>query len=179
MPRIVQPCRAARRPSSARHPSTGSYTRLVVLAALATILVAPLGALLGCAYRGATAGGSAPGGARSGRNAPDTSSVAIGDGKTLERLFSGRFPGVAVQSTPNGGIRIRIRGGAHSFLANEEPLYVVDGIPLLAGTGDISFLNPYDIAKIEVLKDAADLTFYGVRGANGVIRITTKRPGQR
>ena len=147
--------------------------------AFATILIAPLGALIGCAHRGATTRSPAPGGARSGRNAPDTSSVAVDGGMTIERLFTGRFPGVTVQAAPNGGVQIRIRGGVNSFLANEEPLYVVDGTPLPAGTGEISFLNPYDIEKIEVLKNPADVAVYGTRGANGVIRITTLRPGRR
>lgn len=113
------------------------------------------------------------------RPARDTSSVAIGGGKTIERLFTGRFPGVTVTRAANGGLQIRIRGGSNSFLAGEEPLYIVDGTPLPAGTGGIVFLNPYDIEKIEVLKNAADVALYGVRGGNGVIRITTLRPPGR
>jgi TonB-dependent SusC/RagA subfamily outer membrane receptor len=99
--------------------------------------------------------------------------------KTVERLFTGRFPGVSVTQASNGGLQIRIRGGANSFMAGEEPLYLVDGSPLPQGTGGIVFLNPYDIETIEVLKNPADTGLYGVRGANGVIRITTLRPGRR
>lgn len=80
------------------------------------------------------------------------------------------YPGVRVLRAP-GGFRIRIRGSLR------EPLYIVDGLPLASHPGDqaIVGLNPYDIAKIEVLTDPADLTFYGgSRGADGVVLITTK-----
>ena len=100
-------------------------------------------------------------------------------GKTLEDLFAGRFPGVSVARTTDGGLAIRIRGGNNSFYASSEPLFVVDETPLPAGTGGIVYLDPYDIEKIEVLKNPADIALYGMRGMNGVIRITTKRPGTR
>ncbi|MFN8582692.1 MAG: hypothetical protein U0163_17160 [Gemmatimonadaceae bacterium] len=48
----------------------------------------------------------------------------------MESLFAGRFPGVAVSRTDNGGLQIRIRGGAGTFYSGEEPLYVIDGTPL-------------------------------------------------
>lgn len=153
--------------------------------ALATIPVALLNALLlgtslACASRGVTARDPATENvAPPPRPAPDTSSVAIGDGKSIERLFAGRFPGVSVATGPNGGLQIRIRGGSTSFTGGEEPLFVIDGTPLSQGTGGIVFLNPYDIEKIEVLKNPADVGVYGVRGANGVILITTNRPGRR
>lgn len=105
--------------------------------------------------------------------------MALTGGKTIERLFTGRFPGVSVTPAANGGLEIRIRGGSNSFMGGEEPLYVVDGTPLPQGTGGIVFLNPYDISKIEVLKNPADIGVYGIRGANGVIRITTTLPGRR
>jgi TonB-dependent SusC/RagA subfamily outer membrane receptor len=100
-------------------------------------------------------------------------------GRTLEDLFAGRFPGVTVARTTDGGLAIRIRGGNNSFYASSEPLFVVDETPLPAGTGGIVYLDPYDIEKIEVLKNPADIAFYGMRGMNGVIRITTRRPGTR
>ena len=106
----------------------------------------------------------------------DSSAVANSDG-TIESLFAGRFPGVTVTSANGGGLRIRIRGGGNSFFLGDEPLYVVDDTPLPAGAGGIVFLNPYDIEKIEVLKNPSDTGVYGMRGSNGVIRITTKRPG--
>ena len=112
-------------------------------------------------------------------HADDTSSIANADGKTIENLLTGRFPGVSVTPASGGGLQIRIRGGSNSFYGSDEPLYVLDDIPLPAGSGGIVFVNPYDIQKIEVLKNPADIAIYGIRGGNGVIRITTKRSGGR
>ena len=93
----------------------------------------------------------------------------------LEELFVGRFPGVRVVAAP-GGIQVRIRGQS-SIHGPNAPLYIVDGMPYEASNGLLS-LNPHDVAKIEVLKDIAQTAYYGVRGANGVVLITTKRAGQ-
>ena len=90
-----------------------------------------------------------------------------------EELFAGRFPGVRVIQTP-AGISVRIRGGT-SVNGSNEPLYVIDGMPVETGPDGLLAINPYDIATIEVLKDAASTAEYGMRGANGVVRITTKR----
>jgi TonB-dependent SusC/RagA subfamily outer membrane receptor len=91
----------------------------------------------------------------------------------VEELFAGRFPGVQVVRGPNG-IAVRIRG-ATSVSGSNDPLYVVDGFPIEAGPDGLISLNPDDIARIEVLKDASSIAQYGVRGANGVVLITTKR----
>ena len=153
--------------------------------ALAALVIAPLSATLACASRRANTEGPADGSPAPARSAPapevvaDTSSVAIGGAKTIERLLTGRFPGVNVAQVPGGGLQIRIRGGGGTFMAGEEPLYIVDGTPMASGTGGIVHLNPYDIEKIEVLKNPADIGVYGIRGSNGVIRITTIRPGRR
>ncbi|MBA4141050.1 MAG: TonB-dependent receptor, partial [Segetibacter sp.] len=72
---------------------------------------------------------------------------------------------------PGSDVTIRIRGN-RSFSAGNDPLYVVDGIPLTGGLGDI---NPNDIESMDVLKDASATAIYGSRGANGVIIITTRR----
>jgi TonB-dependent SusC/RagA subfamily outer membrane receptor len=93
----------------------------------------------------------------------------------LEELFVGRFPGVRVVAAP-GGISVRIRGQS-SIHGSNAPLYVLDGMPYDAPTGLIS-INPHDVAKIEVLKDIGSTAYYGVRGANGVVLITTKRAGR-
>ena len=98
-----------------------------------------------------------------------------------EQLIQGKVAGVQVVDggEPGGGISLRIRGGA-SVNASNEPLYVVDGIPLQIGGGvssgrnPLNFLNPDDIASITVLKDASATAIYGSRGANGVVMITTK-----
>jgi TonB-linked SusC/RagA family outer membrane protein len=70
-----------------------------------------------------------------------------------------------------GSIYIR---GARSLIASNAPLYVVDGIPLMSGSG-IETLNQQDIESIEILKDASATAIYGSRGANGVVLVTTKR----
>ena len=107
--------------------------------------------------------------------------------KSIESLLQGQVAGVVVNesSEPGGGIGISIRG-VNSMLGGTQPLYVVDGIPTSPvsdaqgndGTGqqqsNLGFLNPNDIEKIEVLKDAAATAIYGARGANGVVVITTK-----
>jgi TonB-dependent SusC/RagA subfamily outer membrane receptor len=99
-------------------------------------------------------------------------------GRPIEEVLMGRVPGVIVERTSAGGVAIRIRGAA-SFMSSSQPLYVLDGIPIQPGpNGSLIGINPHDIASIQVLKDAAHTALYGVRGANGVIVITTKRPGQ-
>lgn len=89
-----------------------------------------------------------------------------------------RFPGVVVTRAPDGGLSVRIRGTT-SIHGSNEPLYVIDGMAIRPGPGgSLEGINPYDIESIEVLKDAASTTMYGMRGANGVIVIKTKRPDQ-
>ena len=97
---------------------------------------------------------------------------------SVEKSLEGRFPGVVLLRSADGGTMIRIRGAA-SINGQNPPLYVVDGVAVEPGpNGDLSGLNPYDIESIKVLKDAASTTMYGVRGGNGVILIKTKRPGR-
>jgi TonB-dependent SusC/RagA subfamily outer membrane receptor len=94
----------------------------------------------------------------------------------LEKVLQGRVAGVTVSRSPDGGIAVRIRGAA-SIYGNSEPLYVLDGMPIHPGpNGSLTGINPSDIESIKVLKDAADTAMYGVRGANGVIVIKTKKP---
>lgn len=96
----------------------------------------------------------------------------------LEKVLQGRVAGVTVTRTADG-IAVRIRG-ATSVYGNSDPLYVLDGMPIQPGpNGALAGLNPHDIESIKVLKDVADTAIYGVRGANGVIVIKTKRPGPR
>ena len=86
--------------------------------------------------------------------------------------IKGRIPGVDIVSTgnkPGDGVRVRIRG-QRSLKASNDPLYVLDGIPMAGGIGD---LNPSDIESIEVLKDASATAIYGSRGANGVVLVTS------
>lgn len=92
----------------------------------------------------------------------------------VQQMLQGRVTGMDVVSAgnkPGDGMIVRVRG-RRSFNAGNDPLYVVDGIPIQGGFNDI---NPGDIAGIEVLKDATATAIYGSRGANGVIIVTTKR----
>lgn len=96
----------------------------------------------------------------------------------LGQALQGRAAGVDVTQTgskPGTVPKILIRG-RRSFSASNDPLYVVDGIPLSAGYED---MNPSDVASMEVLKDATATAIYGARGANGVVLITTKRGAQK
>ncbi|KEO73797.1 SusC/RagA family TonB-linked outer membrane protein [Anditalea andensis] len=108
------------------------------------------------------------------------------DGDNLQRLstvqpldaLQGQAPGVQITSTsgqPGEEMRVVIRG--LGTIGNANPLYVVDGVL----TNDIAYLNPADIASIDVLKDAASAAIYGSQAANGVILVTTRqgRRGQR
>ena len=93
---------------------------------------------------------------------------------SIGQAMQGRVAGVDVSqsgSRPGSVPKILIRG-RRSFNAGNDPLYVVDGIPLSAGYED---LNPSDVASMEVLKDATATAIYGARGANGVVLVTTKR----
>jgi TonB-linked SusC/RagA family outer membrane protein len=92
---------------------------------------------------------------------------------TVEAI-KGKVPGVDIVSTgykPGDGVRVRVRG-TRSIKASNDPLYVLDGIPMAGGIGDLS---PTDIESIEILKDASATAIYGSRGANGVVIITSKR----
>jgi len=103
------------------------------------------------------------------------------------QLIQTKVAGVQVvdNNEPGGGLAIRIRG-ATSVNASSDPLYVIDGMPVGAGSGGglsagrdpLNFLNPEDIENITVLRDASAAAIYGANAANGVIIITTKRPAR-
>ena len=90
------------------------------------------------------------------------------------QAMQGKVAGVDITSTERPGTvdAVTVRG-VRSLTASNSPLFVVDGIPLT--TGGIEYLNPHDIASIDVLKDASATAIYGSRGANGVIIVTTKQ----
>jgi iron complex outermembrane receptor protein len=147
------------------------------------------GPLHGCAHTSETNGGEAadasepdaPQPDASDQSSPrDPSTVTAEDiqrhpGEPIEEILAGRIAGVDVRRTPDG-IAVRIRGET-SLRGDSEPLYVIDGIPIQPGPGGaLVGITPHDIESIKVLKDPADTAIYGVRGANGVIVITTKRP---
>ena len=104
---------------------------------------------------------------------------------TTENLLNGRVAGVTVNTSgaPGSGSEIRIRGGS-SLNASNDPLIVIDGLPLdnNTGTGSTSFLaslNPSTVESISILKDASATAIYGSRASNGVILITTKKGGKK
>lgn len=120
-------------------------------------------------------GASQPAATQAGVTADD---VQRSPNMPIEQLLQSKVPGIVVSRTEDGGVAIRIRG-ASSFNTSNAPLYVIDGIPTSAGPGGaVPGINPYDIDTIRVLKDPAELTMYGSRGANGVIVIRTKRSGK-
>jgi len=109
-----------------------------------------------------------------------------------DQLIQGKAAGVLVINNtgqPGGSTTIRIRGSS-SIRSGNQPLFVIDGVPLSGGTArpggqgggfgndggnPLNYINPNDIANIEILKDASATAIYGSRGANGVVLITTKR----
>lgn len=99
-------------------------------------------------------------------------------GVSLEELLVARIPGLTLARGSDGHVAIHVRGTA-TVHGRKEPLVVLDGIPLeQSSSGILRAINLYDIASIEVLKDAVSTAMYGVRGANGVIIIKSKRAGQ-
>ncbi|WP_339917796.1 TonB-dependent receptor [Yeosuana marina] len=103
---------------------------------------------------------------------------------SITQNLAGRVSGVNVTSNsgaPGAGVTIRIRG-TNSLQGNNDPLFVIDGIPVESSpeqNGDfsadaLSGINPEDIESMEILKDASAVAIYGSRGANGVVLITTK-----
>ena len=112
---------------------------------------------------------------------------------SVEQALQGRVAGVQVTTAsgqPGTSAAVRIRGG-NSIAAGNDPLYVIDGVPIAAsadgtntftletqgvsGVNPLAALNPSDIESIDILKDASATAIYGARASNGVILITTKR----
>lgn len=102
--------------------------------------------------------------------------------QTPEQLIAGKVAGVQItpnSGAPGSGSRIRIRGGA-SLSASNDPLIVIDGVPIdnggIAGaTNPLNLINPNDIETFTILKDPSAAAIYGSRASNGVILITTKK----
>jgi len=105
-----------------------------------------------------------------------------GTNNSAEQLLQGKVAGLQVTSgggSAGGGSRIRIRGGA-SLNASNDPLIVIDGVPVesnsIAGNGNLlNSINPNDIESMSVLKDASATALYGSRASNGIIIVTTKK----
>ena len=122
-----------------------------------------------------------------------TSSVALvtskdfnkGPATSPEQLIAGKTPGVSITDgggRPGGEQNIRIRGMV-SLGGSNNPLIVIDGVPMETGVGGVgnvlSTINPNDIETFSVLKDASSAAIYGSRGSAGVIIITTKKGGKK
>ena len=125
----------------------------------------------------------------------EVSDAMVGAAKSIDQALTGQIAGVSVTNTsgaPGSPAKIRIRGTA-SMNGTQDPLWVLDGIPLEGtdipkmdnkssdndivniGQSSIAGLSPNDIESITILKDAAATAIYGARAANGVIVVTTKR----
>ena len=94
----------------------------------------------------------------------------------VDNMLQGMSSGVLVtqgSGSPDAGAQVRVRGVG--TIHNSDPLYIVDGMP----AGSIDFINPNDIERIEVLKDAASGAVYGARAANGVILVTPQRRARK
>lgn len=143
---------------------TSSFSRVLLSLVLATALAS------GC-------GGSGRRSTAPPSSQPDVTSSDIdrNPGLSVEEYLKGRVSGVTVSRSSDGGIAVRIRG-VSSIYGNNEPLYILDDVPITPGAGgSLTGVNPYDIESIKVLKDPADTALYGIRGANGVVVIKTKR----
>lgn len=134
--------------------------------------------IAGALLLGLTAGCSSAG--SSGRPVADHV-VTAGDiernpDRPIERILQDKVPGVVVTRTAEGSIALRIRG-ATSFDGSDGPLYILDDMPFQPGPGGaLTGVDPYSIQTIRVLK-GAEAGIYGIRGFNGVIVITTRKPG--
>lgn len=90
----------------------------------------------------------------------------------VDQMMQGKMAGVDITGdyAPGGGVSVRVRG--FSTIRNNDPLYIIDGVPVESG---INMINPNDIESLQVLKDASSASIYGSRAANGVIIITTQK----
>jgi TonB-dependent SusC/RagA subfamily outer membrane receptor len=152
------------------------------------VLCAALAAAAACGRSAPPASGAQPQAAPAGRGAaPRSGTTGSVDSLTdvstgtrqvddIAALLQGRVAGLQVIRLPNGDISLRIRG-IDSKESLGEPLLVVDGMPVSeqAMTFTLRALRPSEIARIDVLKDVSSTSGYGMRGAHGVILITTKR----
>ena len=116
------------------------------------------------------------------RNSVGADLIAKAGEANMVQALAGKAPNVTViqqSGDPGAGSFINIRGTS-SILGSNQPLFVVDGVPIEGGTGGtLSWLNPRDVESIVALKDPSQTAIYGVRGANGVIIIKTKRGPSR
>jgi TonB-dependent SusC/RagA subfamily outer membrane receptor len=135
---------------------------LVIIAALS----------IGCSHQQATGSAPAPAPTSADPNVVTAAEPSRQGANTIDQILAGRISGVTVTAAPGGGIVVRFAGPT-SFLAGQEPLFVIDGVPTEVNRGTLTWLSPHDVESIRALK-GADAVIYGVRGSNGVIVIKTK-----
>lgn len=106
-------------------------------------------------------------------HAADVATVRVG---RIEELLMGRVPGLQVLRDATGDYTLRVRG-AQSFMGDDEPLIVIDGMPIFGGRSSraLAGIDPSDVLRIDVLKDAGATAFYGRQAINGVVVITTRK----
>jgi TonB-dependent SusC/RagA subfamily outer membrane receptor len=167
---------------------TACAARAARAACVAGLVVLPL--LQGCSGTPSGAPTPAPGGSQ-GRSS-QTGATASVSGKVADQqpaadigaMLAGRVPGLQVVRSTNGDISLRIRGNTPltdpvtgQALGETEPLLVIDGMPVSSGgiSAALRTLDPHEVANIQVLKDVSSTSGYGIRGANGVILITTNK----
>lgn len=149
---------------------------LAVLAGGAALIALP-----GCGARGIPPGGSADGAGTRDQTGAVTSVSADELGRSrptnVEELLRGRVAGLEIIPRAGGGYVFRIRGLNAAGAAQPEPLFVVDGVKLSPNDLEsaLSGLTREDIRQVDVLKDIASTSIYGMAGAGGVVVITTTR----
>ena len=99
----------------------------------------------------------------------------------IEEYLNGRVPGLQVLRNESGQYSIRIRGTTSLGQSDEEPLVVIDGMPVPQGGNSDALrgIDPREVARVQVLKDASQTAMYGSRGANGVLLIRTRSAARR
>lgn len=107
------------------------------------------------------------------------SSISAAEARSYEdvgEMLEGRVPGLQLARLPNGDYQLRIRGG-NVFSASNEPLLVIDGMPIPSGRvgAVLATMDPGVVERIDVLKDVGSTAIYGSRGFHGVIIITTRQ----
>jgi len=143
------------------------FTSLRASASVAVVLIAS-----------ACASGNPRGAPQEQKSTLTADEIASRPNEPIEKILQSKVPGLLVTRSDDGSIAINIRGN-HSFTRDDAPLYVLDGMPFEPGPGGIlAGVDPYSIESIKVLK-GSEAVLYGIRGMNGVIEITMKKPAKR
>ncbi len=138
----------------------------------ATRAALPIAILLAaCSHRPASPHASRP--ARPSEVVLTADDIENAPGQSLEQLLLAHVPGLTMERAADGHLVLRLRG-TNTIMGNEEPLFVINGIPLASNPANISAVNVHDIDTVRVLRDATSTAQFGVRGTNGVIIIVTK-----